>query len=283
MEEIANRVYIEDRFPGLVLGAIKLADGLLLVDAPFRNEDIHAWRTTLSSLGGKPNKILVISDTQLDRTFGLRGMESLVVGHQTSVELLQNRSSSARLQDIDPGAAMIPYDLSLNARWMMPDITYTDQISIHLDEDPVFITHHPGSHLAGSWVRFDAAKVLFVGDSVATNQPPFLAWADLDRWIADIELLASDEFRGYKIISARQGRLYHQTISKMTRVLKEIRILVRELAEASEPLEAIKKTVPTLLKQFYFDNEMTDLYRIRLVWGLEKYLQRHYLESSSGG
>ena len=283
MEEIANKVFLEDRFPGLVLGAIKLSDGLLLIDAPFRHEDIHAWRTTLSSLGGKPNKILVLSDTHLDRTFGLRGMESLVVGHHSSIEILQNRLSSARPQEIDPGAAMIPYELAINARWMMPDITYTDQISIHLDEDPVLITHHPGSHLAGSWVRFDEAKVLFVGDSVTTNQPPFLAWADLDRWIADIELLASDEFRGYKIISARQGRLYHQSISKMGRILTELRRLVTGLAEAAEPLEVIQKTVPTLLKQFSFDIEMTDLYRNRLIWGLEKYLQRHYLESSSGG
>ena len=278
MKEIAQNIYIEDRYPGLVLGAIKLENGLVLVDAPFRNEDILSWRTTLSDLSNSANRLLVISDAQIDRTIGLRGMESIVLGHQNVVEILQNRSSSTRPQDIDAGAGVVPFDISISTRWMLPEITYTDQFLINLDNEPIRVSHHPGSHIAGSWVQIDAEKVLFVGDSVATNQPPFLAWADLGCWIADLELLLSDAYQGYKIISARQGRVYQQSIKKMLGILIFLEDFVKTLVEEPDSSKAIKDAVPSLLKNFNFEKTMIDLYRNRLVWGLEKYLLHHYVD-----
>ena len=46
MQEISPKVFIETSYPGVTLGAIDWTHGLILVDAPFRPEDIRA--------GGQP-------------------------------------------------------------------------------------------------------------------------------------------------------------------------------------------------------------------------------------
>ena len=66
-----------------------------------------------------------------------------------------------------------------NIRWATPDITFSDQLTLYWDQDPVVLTQRSGAHFAGSWLTYDAKKVVFVGDSVIFNQPPFLAWANL--------------------------------------------------------------------------------------------------------
>lgn len=280
MEEIANNIFIEQSYPGVVLAVLKLSHGVLMVDAPFRVEDQLTWQAKLMSLGGGVDRLLVMLDTHIDRTLGIRAMETNVLGHENAVEIMRNRPTTARGQDSDAGADWEPFNLPVSIRWAVPDMTYSDQVKIYWDEAPVVVTHQPGSHFAGSWLLYAAEKVIFVGDSVVLGQPPFLAWSELDRWLEDLAWLGSDEFKGYKIVSSRNGVITKRYVEKMAHLLTQIKAVVEDLAGNNNRMDAIIKAVPLLLKKLNFDKELKELYENRLIWGLEQYLRRHYPEKN---
>ena len=49
MHAIAKTVFIEDRYPGVVLGAIVRPRGLVQIDAPPSPEDSRVWHPLLSA------------------------------------------------------------------------------------------------------------------------------------------------------------------------------------------------------------------------------------------
>lgn len=279
MEELARNVYLESDYPGVVLGAIAFKQGLVMVDAPFRPEDQYAWRSALAGLEAGSDRLLVMLDPHIDRTLGVKAMESIVLGHENSVEILHNRPTSARGQAIDAGADWEPFDLPLNIRWVLPEMTYSHTLSIYCDERPVRVTHHPGAHLAATWLQDDFAKVVFVGDSVVLHQPPFLAWADLALWQEDLALLESEVYKGYKIVSGRNGVVRTRSIAKLAEFLAEVKGIAAHAAEKQEPVEALLEEVPRLLKTLNFNKNLTQLYHNRLAWGLEQYYTQHFLKT----
>lgn len=279
MEEIRKQIFIEDGYPGVVVGAIRSERGLILVDSPFRSEDQDHWRRAVSRLeeGIGKKKLLVILDTHIDRTLGVRVIESILVGQENSISILQDRPTAARSQEIDAGADWEPFDLPSNIRWMQPELAYEQSMSIHWGEFPLLLEHHPGSHLAGSWLKLETESVVFIGDCVVIQQPPFLAFADLDAWVADLELLLSDEYKGYKIVSGRNGVVRSRSIEKMRDVLLGIKTVVEGVAGKNGQVEDLLAEVPKLLKPLNFNKSLTQLYHNRLSWGLEQYYKRHYL------
>jgi len=280
MEEIANNIYSEHCYPGVVLAVLKLKQGLLLVDAPFRSEDQQSWQAKLTELDARGDRLLVMLDTHIDRTLGIRAMETKVLGHENAVDILQKRSTTARGQDNEAGADWEPFNLPANIRWAVPDMSYSDKLSIYWDEEPIVLTHQPGSHLAGSWLWYHSEKVVFIGDSIVLDQPPFLAWSDLDHWLKDLTWLGSESFKGYKIISGRNGVVRPRSIEKMSDILTHLKDTIENLVEEPNPLEEIPKVVPQLLRKYHFDKDQTDLYRNRLIWGVERYIQRHFSNQS---
>jgi len=279
MEEIAKNIYIETTYPGVVIAALSLKQGMLLVDAPFRVEDSRAWQAQLVHLRGGAKRYLVMLDTHIDRTLGIHTMGTPVLGHENAVSILNARSTTARGQDIDAGADWEPYELPPSIRWAELDLSYEKDLMIYWDEAPVIISHQPGAHLAGSWVRCETEKIVFVGDSVVLDQPPFLAWSDIDRWLVELAQLKSDQFTDYKIVSGRNGIVTIDDVEAMSDYLQQIQSAVSELAESDQLSEEITAVAPDLLEKLTFNQDLRELYQNRLVWGLQQYIQRHHQET----
>ncbi len=281
MVEIAKDVFLETDFSGVAVAAIKLKHGLILVDSPFRVEDQRAWRSSLNGLDGSLDRLLVILDAHVDRTLGIRAMESVVAGHANAVEIMRGRSSSFRGQGIATGAEYETFELPSNIRWMTPDMTYTESFFVHWDEGPVVLSHHPGVHTAATWLQYDVEKILFVGDSVMLNQPPFLEWSDLAVWIEDLKLLLSDTFKGYTIIGSRNGVVKCKSVEKWMNYLVNLKATIDEIVNKNGGIQDIIAEVPGLLKKLNFNKSLSNLYMTRLTWGLEAYYQRHFLKTNS--
>ena len=278
MEEIANNIFIETGYKGVVLTALRLKKGFIIVDSPFKIEEQRDWRTHLNDLGSNADRLLVMMDTNIDRTMGVHAMESLVVGHVNTVKILQNRPTSGRGPDFDAGAECETYNYPSSIRWMSPDMTYSDSLSLYWDDEPVILSHHQGAHIAGTWLQYNAEKLIFVGDSVMVNQPPFLAQSDLEVWLKEMDTLLSDTFRGYKIISSRGGLVRRKSIDKWKNFLLRVKGVMDKVASRNGDVGDLIAEVPDLLKRLNFDKSYTDLYHNRLTWGLETYYQRHFLE-----
>lgn len=275
MKEIANNIFIEQGYAGVVSCVLKLNHGLLMVDAPFRADDQHSWRQKMAHLGGGVAQLMVMLDTNTDRLFGMQFSGFPVLAQNNALEIIQNLPINPRIPEMQARSDSEAYDQAQTARWPLPDMTYSTKVSIHWDDHPVVVTHQPGGHRAGSWVRYDSEKVIFVGDSVVIDQPPFLEWCDLDLWIDELTWLGSDHFKDYKIISGRNGVIQQKSVKKMLDHITFIQGTLEELLITDQSVEGVDQVAIQLLRSVSFEREMTQQYKSRLVWGLKQLLQHH--------
>lgn len=277
MEEIAENVFIEESYPRVVLGVLKLDHGLLVVDSPFRLEDVLSWQSKLSHMGGGMERLLVLLDAHIDRSMTIRAMETNVLSHENVNEIIHTRIAASNNQNLEIGPDWTHKEFPVGFRCFNPQMTFSEEVLIHWDEKPIVVSHKPGAHIAGAWLVDDAKKVVFIGDSVVIEQPPFLAMADLDPWIAEISWLQTDRFKNFTIVSSRNGVIKPDSIRKMGSFLSKTKELVDDLAGEEAPLDGIPELASQLLIKLDYDIQYHDRYLNRLTWGLEQYFKRHYL------
>ena len=277
MEEIAENVFIEESYPRVVLGVLKLDHGLLVVDSPFRLEDVLSWQSKLSHMGGGIERLLVLLDAHIDRSMTIRAMETNVLSHENVNEIIHTRTAASKNQGLEIGPDWTHTEFPVGFRCFNPQMTFSEEVLIHWDEKPIVVCHKPGAHIAGAWLVDDAKKVVFIGDSVLIEQPPFLALADLDTWITELSWLQTDRFRNFKIVSSRNGVIEPDSVRKMDSFLSKTKELVDDLVQEEAPFEGIPELASQLLMKLDYDIQYHDRYLNRLTWGLEQYFKRHFL------
>ena len=277
MQAIAEDVYIENQYLGVTLGAIRLPHGLIQVDAPPSPEDVRSWRATLLSLGGSSERLLVNLDTHPDRTLGARSMDCTVVAQEKATQVFRSRPSTFKTQGDETGADWETIPGLGNVRWAPPEISFSHAMTIHWGGTSVLLEHHPGPGVGASWVILPEPKVVFVGDTLVPNQPPFLASADLPAWIDALKVLLSPAYRGWLVVSGRGGLAAVEVIRAQVEYLKHILGKLDKLAEKKSPSEEIEKLIAPLLSGFKIPNDRQRQYAQRLRYGLNQYYAQHLL------
>jgi len=283
MQAIAEDVYIENQYLGVTLGAINLPRGLVQVDAPPSPEDGRAWRAALLNLGGSSERLLVNLDAHPDRTLGVRAMDCTVVAQEKAAQVFRSRPSTFKAQGDETGADWESIPGLGNVRWSPPEISFSHEMTIHWAEAPILIEHHPGPSAGASWVLLPEAKVVFVGDAVMRNQPPFLAGADLQNWIEALRVLLSPAYRGWLVISGRGGVVAVEVIRSQVDYLQRVLNKLNKLADKKSPPEALDNLMVPLLSNFKIPSHRQHQYTQRLRYGLYHYYMRHYRPPNNTG
>jgi glyoxylase-like metal-dependent hydrolase (beta-lactamase superfamily II) len=282
MQTIAKDVYIENGYPGVTLGVISLTHGLFQIDAPPSPEDARTWRAVLLSLGGGSERLLVNLDAHPDRTLGARAMDCTGVVHEKTAHVFRSRPNTFKAQGEDTGADWESISGLANVRWIIPEITFSHQMAIHWDDNaPIVLQHHPGPSAGATWVVLEHEKVVFVGDAVLRNQPPFLAGADLPEWLETLNLLLSPAYRGWLVVSGRGGLVNVDVIRAQKEYLEQLFKKIEKMAQKKNPPEAVENLVIPLLNPFKIPANRRKQYAQRLRYGLYQYFSRHYHPASS--
>lgn len=282
MQQIDRGIYIENTYPGVTIGAVLLPMGTILIDAPLRAEDARAWLNVLYNLGAKPNRMLVNLDAHPDRTLGARSMECTIIAHQKTAQVFRGRPSVFKGQNAESGSVWETYDDVVGTRWALPDITFTHKISLHWGEQELFVEYHAGPAPGGTWVVIPSAKIVFIGDVVLLNQPPFLTNADIPAWIETLDLLMSS-YRDYRVISGRGGEISLDSVKAQQRHLKSILRGLDRMVKRNAPTSDVERLIPNLLSDLTFPTELHDQYYQRYRHGLFQYYARRYHPSESSG
>ena len=222
MQVIAENIYFENSYAGVTVGAVTFPQGTLLIDAPFRSEDAHAWKSTLLTQSRGTHRLMVILDIHEDRTLGSRAIEFPIIAHELTAEAFQERTTIFKGHNSERGAEWEHFPEVSGTRWERPNKTFNNHLSLHWGETEIRIEHQPGPTPGSAWVHIPSEKILFVGDIVTPNQPPFLARADLETWHETLNLLASRQYYDYKIISGRAGPITIDEIREQRKLLKSI-------------------------------------------------------------
>ena len=278
MQEIARGVYIENEYPGVSLGALILSHGTILIDAPLRAEDARAWKAALLNLGGNFNRLLVNLDSHTDRTLGARAMECTIISHQKTAQIFRGRPSVFKGQNAESGSEWETQNETVGTRWAVPDITFTQKISMHWGPPEVILEHHPGPMPGSIWVIVPEYRIVFVGDAVLPDQPPFLASADIPIWIETLDVLAR-KYRDYTIISGRTGSVSFESVRAQLRHLKNIMKGLEKLSKRNASADETKNLIPSLLADLTFSPNLDEQFTQRYHHGLYQYYAHHYRPS----
>lgn len=273
MEEIRPSIYYEDSYLGVNLGAFVFPHGTIYIDAPLKAEDARIWRSNLLNQRSGNNRLLILLDSHIDRTLGAKAFDCPILAHEKTASVFRSRPSIFKGQTPENGSEWEGYIDSIGTRWAVPDITFTDQLSLHWGGPEVRLEHHPGPTPGSIWVIVPSEKVIFIGDAVVANQPPFLANADLDAWQQSLEDLATN-YRHFQIYSSRSGLVTLQDIRHQQTFLKDVQKRLERLIKKEASPELVNKIIPTLLSHFTFSKDKEEVYIKRLQNGLYEYLLR---------
>jgi cyclase len=279
MKALANQVYIEEQYPGVTLGAIALAHGLIQIDAPPSPEDTRSWRAALLGLNSGVERILINLDGHPDRTLGARAMECTIVAHEKTAETFRSRPNTFKAQGEETGADWESVVGLGSIRWAPPEISFTSRMAIEWSNFPVILEHHPGPTAGACWVILPEAKIVFVGDLVVKNQPPFIASANLAEWIKTLDQLLAT-YPDYAIVSGRGGIVSPADVQVQRAKISSIHQLLEELSRKQAGLDAIDGLIPRLMDDMNAPAERQKAYFQRLSHGLRHYFVRHYRAGS---
>ena len=183
MQQIKPGIYYEDGYLGVTLGALVFSHGTIMIDAPLRQEDARSWRSALVNRRGGTSRLLISLDAHFDRTLGARAMESTTITHKLTAQVFHNRPTIFKGQSFESGAVWETYDEAIGTSWTTPDITFSQEMVLHWGGPEVILKHKPGPAAGSIWVIIPEEEIVFVGDAVMPNQPPFLSNADLPAWV----------------------------------------------------------------------------------------------------
>ena len=277
MDSISKNVFIDTQYTGVTLGVISHSQGLIHIDAPPSPEDGRSWRASLMGLGGGPDRILVTLDSHPDRTIGLRVMECSIIAHEETTNIIRNRPNIFKAQSHETGANWETISGGLTGiRWVKPETTFTHSISLQWDDTLVQIESHPGPNPGAIWVVLPNEKIVFVGDAVLKNKPPFLAKADLTAWLETLNTLQSKPYRDYKVIGGRDGSITTGVIEHQLEFIKDAQKRMDKISKRKQKPGIVETLVQPLLSQFKIPAIRRKLYTQRLTYGLHHYYAYHY-------
>ncbi|MEJ2485322.1 MAG: hypothetical protein P8Y68_06270 [Anaerolineales bacterium] len=277
MKKITSGVYIEDSFPGVIIGALPLGDAVLLIDAPLRPDDGRSWLATLRGIKGGADRTLVYLDSHIDRTLGGRVLESTVFAHKYVLREFANRTSIFKAQVPDTGTEWENCTGLSGIRWMAPHVAFSEKAQLQWKDTIITMEHHPGPDDGAIWVMIPDEQVIFIGDLVTLSQPPYLNNADLPAWENSLDLL-SKNYKNYTIISSRDGVVSDREIKEMKKFISSLHKQFERMARRHSSLQNTEKMVDKLLSHFKFDASYQPQYYQRLQYGLSQCYALRYLK-----
>jgi glyoxylase-like metal-dependent hydrolase (beta-lactamase superfamily II) len=276
MQSIAEGIFYEDNYPGVTLGAIILPRGTLMIDAPLRAEDARTWRSVLLTQSRGTHRLLVNLDAHTDRTIGIRHMDCTIIAQRNVLETYENRTTVFKGQPLGSSSEWENYPEISGTRWLLPNFTYSDQMSLHWSDIEIIIEHHPGPEPGSSWVIVPSKKVVFVGDTILVDQPPYLAKGNLHQWIEAISELRTPRYRDYIIVSGRGGPVNIEYVREQHELFKSLHKRLETLSEKGSSPHETEKLIDSCLDKLSFPAALRESYEQRLRFGLEHYYLRHY-------
>ncbi|HEX9029018.1 MAG TPA: MBL fold metallo-hydrolase [Anaerolineales bacterium] len=280
MQQIERGIYYEDSYLGVTVGGLVFSHGTILIDAPLRAEEARSWRSALLNQRGGANRLLVNLDSHPDRTLGARAMDCTIIAHQKTAQVFRNRSTIFKGQTNESGATWETYNDAIGMRWAIPDITFTQRVSLFWGGPEIIIESHPGPTSGAVWVIIPTAHVLFAGDSLVADQPPFLANAELETWMEALDLL-ENSYSDFAIISGRGGPTNIGAVRAQRQFFRNVIKSLDRLAKHNAPTEAAEELVPGLISEFSFPAGLEETYSQRLRHGLSQYYARHYRSANN--
>jgi cyclase len=278
MRTVAPGVYLENRYPAVQLGAIASDSEILLIDTPLRSEDSREWTSALSS-HGEP-RFVVMLDHHPDRALGGRSYDLPLLAHDLTRDVMSGWPDAFKGGARPIGAESDRLKRITGVAKAVPEVTFAESIVVHVGRRQAELLHRPGP-LAGSiWVELAQPKVLFIGDLVMLNEPPFFGDCVIDSWLVSLSDLAGRRWKDHTLVSGRDGVVGRESLRAMARLLERVEGRLARIGGRGAAAEGCAALAAQLVRGYRLSGARREQALTRLQLGLSRLHARLYLSES---
>jgi len=228
---------------GIIVGS----DGIVVVDTLISAQEAQRFIKDIRKISNKPIRYVVDTHSHLDHAFGnaeFAKIGAVIVSHASCRENML-KSSEDTLKNAEQHG-LTPAQMK-GTKIAYPTLTFTDRMSINLDDQRIELIYVAPSHTTGSiMVNLPDKKVLFAGDILFTDFHPYLGDGDIPGWIKNLDYIAVLEVE--KIIPGHGPVSGKKDIEDMKNYLLAFDEKARELVQHEKDVAAVAaellKTLP---------------------------------------
>ncbi len=118
------------------------------------------------------------------------------------------------------------------------------------------------------WMVIPDLSVVFVGDTVTIDEPPYVGASVIEAWLNSLDELRNSDMKSYTLISSCGGRIDRNDINHMARFLRKVQSRVEKLGSGKNRQEEIERLAIDLMEDFSIRSIQEDLILKRLKTGL---------------
>ena len=186
MDKIKNNIYAGFKFRGCNSGLIVTTEGIVMIDTPMVPVEAKKWREEVSKMG--EIKYVINNEPHNDHVAGNCWMGSTIISSEGTREAIKHNRQPAlegQMKWMAPDALPLPKEFC----YRLPDITFNDELKIHLGRHTIHIISVPGHTPSETAVYVPEERVVFVSDNVMMHAMPIMINAVPDAWLKSLKKL----------------------------------------------------------------------------------------------
>jgi cyclase len=229
IREIAPNVFVETEYHGANVAFIVTGEGVILVDTPMLPDQARLWLDEIRKQTAEEILFIINTDHHRAHVIGNQYFPTAtVVAHEMAWKEIKSYGESFRTRLLNMYRDRIPEAV---AEWkeslkiVKPEITFTSRTFLFKGDKEIHIIPVGGHTPATSVVYLPGESLLFAGDVVVTNRPPFLSQGNTKEWLQALTFLRKLR---YEVLIPGHGELTgKEATENMSSYLRLVRRRVR--------------------------------------------------------
>lgn len=193
IREIAPNVFVETEFHGANVAFIVTGEGVILIDTPMLPEQARLWLREIQSRTKQDILYIINTDHHRAHVIGNQHFPmARVVAHEHAWKEMKSYGDSFRTRLLNMYRDRIPEAVNewkQSLEIIKPEITFTNRTVLYHGDKEIHLIPVGGHTPATTVVYLPNEKILFAGDVVVTNRPPFLSQGNTREWLQALTYL----------------------------------------------------------------------------------------------
>jgi cyclase len=232
------------------VAAIDTGEGVILIDTPMLPNDARAWRAEIE--WRMKQEIIYIINTDHHRAHVIGNQyfpTATVIAHEHAWKEMKSYGDSFRTRLINMYRDRIPEaveEWKQHLRIIKPEITFLGRTVIYKGDKEIHLIPLGGHTPATSVVFFPQERLLFTGDLVITDRPPFLSQGNTKEWLQALTYLR--KLRYDVLIPGHGEPTGKEATERMSDYLRMVRRKVRSAYRSGLPKADTARSLSHLIR-----------------------------------
>ncbi len=237
IREIAPNIFVETEFHGANVAFVITGEGVLLIDTPMLPKDARFWLSEIKKRTDQPITYIINTDHHRAHIIGNQYFSTAtVIAHEHAWKEMKSYGDSFRTRLLNMYSNRIPEaveEWKQHLRIISPEITFMGRTVLFRGDKEIHLIPVGGHTPATTVVYFPNEKLLFTGDAVITDRPPFLSQGDTRQWLQALTYLRKLDYD--TLIPGHGEPTGKEATNKMSEYLRMVRRKVRSAYRAGLP------------------------------------------------